>query len=127
MNKIRKSAVIALKKWFSKDDWNEIHNSDCNFCDDANLRYTEENSGYESSCEYCLAPGVLCGKRYKSLYKISMNLYEVTDEFKPMKSIRIMRIGLLFLLLLGKLPKCFINYVEKYIVKLNKQYSEIDY
>ena len=55
-----------------------------------------------------------------------MNLDEVSDDFNPKKSIRIMRIGLLFLIIFGRLPERFVKRVKKYIAKLNKEYDRIE-
>ena len=55
-----------------------------------------------------------------------MRLYEASDDFMGEKSMRFMRIGLLFLILCGKLPKWFVKRIKKYITKLNKDYNKID-
>ena len=129
MNKIRNLAWIAWKKWTSLNDWNKIHISDCSFCDDASETCAKKYDGFSEliSCGYCVAPKILCDSGYHSLYQSTMNIYEASDDFNPKKTIRLMRVGILFLILFGKLPKWFMKHVKKYILKLNKEHNEIDF
>ncbi len=124
MNKIRKLAFKALKKWF-RPNWEKIVNYPCFFCDDADdIADKQERI---SSCGVCTAPKILCGNGTKCLYIPTSNLFDLTDDFNPKKSIRLMRRGIIYLILFGKLPERFVKRVKEHIVKLNKELDKIDY
>ena len=130
MNKIRKLAIKVLKKWFASNDWEEIGVIMCDFCLDADDAWSYDVGKHimASSCGYCVAPKVLCGKGHDSLFGAVDGYYTVSDdEFYVKKGIRYMRIGIVFLILFGKLPKRFEKFILKYVAKLNKESSEIDF
>ena len=122
MNKIRKFAFRALKKWFHLN-WEKIISYPCFFCDDADDIADKQEC--ISSCIVCAAPKILCGNGSECLYIATNNLFDLTDDFNPKKSIRLMRRGIIYLILFGKLPKRFVKRVKKYITKLNKELNKV--
>jgi len=128
MNKIRKLAFHVLKKWFSSNNWNTIGLNTCNLCDNANEQWfgNHDSEPLMSSCDYCLAPKPLCGGG-NSLFSSTDKFYDASDDFYPKKSIRLMRRGIIYLILFGKLPARFVKRVERFTKDLLNTYNEIDF
>lgn len=122
MNKIHKLAFKTLKKWFGSNDLDKIKRKVCYFCDDADRL----SGSFVSSCKVCAAPKILCGKGSNALYNPMSDLYDMSDDYNPKKSIRLMRTSIIFLMLFGRLPAWFVKRVKRHIRELNEKVEEIE-
>ena len=112
MNKIRKLAKIAYKKWSKPIE--ELLDITCEFCVDAGKEMNADDGCDE--CNYCLAPKILCQDSYND----NTNMYILimrTKQSKKNDHKKVMILGIISLYIFGRLIRPIEWYIKRYMNK----------